>query len=151
MIWRVACCLGLAASVAEGQGPLRVLARVDAIASSPGSVQVGVGVHALASTYVRVEASGAIGRSTRGPQRTAGRLDLTSRFVFDPFGESRRAIYGIGGMSAMATGGTWEPRLVVGVGVEGRRRAGGRWALEVALGGGVRAGIVLRQARPNRR
>jgi hypothetical protein len=83
--------------------------------------------------------------------RPAGRVEATGRFVIDPFAESPRALYALGGIAAMYDGDGWAPRLLVGLGIEGRPRGNVRWSTEAVLGGGVRVGFVARRTRPNRR
>jgi hypothetical protein len=103
--------------------------------------------------YVRLESTLAGGLATRdGITRGAARGDAVARFVLDPLRETRRGLYGIGGVSLMYDGfERWRPRLVAGIGLEGRERHGRVMALELALGGGARLGFVVRRARPRGR
>lgn len=127
--------------------------RLDAIGSRAATVQLGAGANIPAGLYARIGVTGAIGRAWRGGEgHAAGRIDLTTRFLFDPFREARYGLYGIGGVSAMYDGvEQWRSRVVVGLGVEGRPSHGLVGALELALGGGVRAGLVVRRPRSGRR
>ena len=115
-------------------------------------MQLGAGLIVPAGTYLRTEWVAAAGAARVDDEtRMAGRVDGLVRFVIDPFGESRRAVHALGGVSAMYDGVEWQPRLVAGLGFEGRPRGAVRWAAEVAVGGGVRIGVVARRVRPNRR
>lgn len=132
---------------------LQLGARADAIASRAPTAQLGIGGNVAAGLYARIEGTLAAGlANSDGQSRGAARADLVARFVLDPFAESRLGVYALGGMSAMYDGfERWRPQVVLGLGIEARPRHGRAVALEVALGGGVRAGLVVRRARPARR
>ncbi len=140
--------------VAQGQAPPgpRALVRLDGIAAARPMVQLGTGFHVVTGTYTRLElvAAGGISRDDGGTC-AVWRADAVTRFLLDPFGESRVGLYGLAGGSGMYDGTKWRPRLVLGLGLEGRRAGRAMWSGELALGGGVRAGAVLRRTRANRR
>jgi hypothetical protein len=113
---------------------------------------VGVGANVPAGYYVRVGLEGAVGAIARsGKTGDAAKIDLTTRFLFDPFAEQRVGWYGGGGVTAVHDGNEWRPYLMLLVGREGP--TAGRWrsAIEAGVGGGVRLGVVLRSARVNGR
>jgi hypothetical protein len=142
----------LAAQAPRPQGTVRPFARLDVIAATNSSLQVGAGMAVPAGTYVRAEVTAAAGAMRRHHEtRRTGRVDVAARFVIDPFAESRRAVHAIGGLSAMHDGREWQPRLMAGIGVEGPARGAVRWSTELVVGGGLRVGIVARRSRPNRR
>jgi hypothetical protein len=102
---------------------------------------------------VRLGASLAAGPEWRDGQAVASaRLDLTARYLFDPFHEIPWAPYAGGGFTS-----TRDDRarlrgyLLVVAGVEGPAYRGWRTAVEAGLGDGFRLGIVLRRARANAR
>lgn len=112
---------------------------------------LGVGVNLRAGYYVRL--GGAIAAGViRGPDNVwvgAPRLDVTARFLLDPFGERPRALYGGAGVSVIrVAGGNATTTLLLVAGLEGRRRRTITPAIELGLGGGVRLGVVLRRTRP---
>jgi hypothetical protein len=77
------------------------------------------------------------------------RLEVTGRFLLDPFAERRRGLYAGGGVVVRHDGdANPDARLVLLVGVEGEPRVRRIRSLEIALGGGVRVGLVIRRARP---
>lgn len=121
-----------------------------------GALLIGGGVNVPAGYYVRIglDAAGGL-RSERASGGAASngmaRLDLTARFLLDPFAEQRIGWYGGGGLAALHDGSGWRPYLTLVAGREGP--TAGRWrsALELSVGGGVRLGAVLRRARANGR
>lgn len=114
--------------------------------------QLGVGAGVVTGTYTRLEftVAGGVARD-HDVTRASARADIVTRFLLDPFGESRAGLYGLAGGSAGYDGQRWLPRLMVGLGLEGRRAGRAMWSGEVALGAGVRVGAVLRRTRANRR
>jgi hypothetical protein len=127
--------------------------RVDALLGGDAIVHLGGGMGWPLSTYVRlVAAAGAGARWAPAGVEPSGRADLLARFNFDPLRQSRWALYGAGGLSALwDETEDWRGRLVVLVGLEGPARGDWGTAFELGLGGGVRASVVLRRARPGRR
>ena len=127
--------------------------RVDVMNSGRGTAAlVGFGANVPAGYYVRLGLEGAVGAIARsGMLGDAAKVDLTTRFLFDPFAEQRVGWYGGGGISAVHDGNAWRPYLMLLVGREGP--TAGRWrsAVEAGVGGGVRLGVVLRSARVNGR
>lgn len=120
------------------------------LAREPGA-HLGAGLNVRAGYYVRVGAALAAGAVQRDDAVWVGapRLDLTARFLLDPFGERPRAWYGGGGVSVSQRPGE-DARAVLQllVGLEGRRRRTFTPAVELGVGGGVRLGVVLRRTRP---
>jgi len=130
-------------------------ARADVIASSATVLQLGGGVNVPAGYYVRFGIDFAGGpQFVRGRTELTARTDIVSRFLLDPFSESRRGLYGGGGVSARWTAGQgWREYLVVLAGLEGpaHSKTGWRSAIEAGFGGGTRVGVVLRRARAGSR
>lgn len=140
-------------------------ARVDAVLSPTGGVMAGLGVNVRAGWYARLGlalTAGAISTSGSAPGSTSGstsgdlaatqRLDVTARFLFDPFAEGRRALYAGAGLGAQrSASGEVEGILLGIVGVEGRSDGRIVPSVELTLGGGVRLGVVLRSKRPQGR
>jgi hypothetical protein len=123
--------------------------RLDALIARVGAIQLGAGATAVAGTYVRAGVDGALGFSRHG---LSGRIDGFARFHFDPFRQSRWAPYGGGGLS-----GRFDKRekarayLLIFLGVDGPAGGGVTPSFELGLGGGGRVGVILRQARKDRR
>lgn len=143
---------------AQRVGPPRVAGaqpevRVDALGARAPTLEFGVGANVPAGLYVRLGLLAAGGSAwRRGSSRSAARVDATTRFLLDPFRESRVGLYGVGGVSAMYDGfEKWRARLLVGFGLEGPASHGRISSLEVALGGGLRVGLVVRRSREGRR
>lgn len=128
-------------------------ARVDAVLSPAGGVMAGLGVNVRAGWYARLGlalTAGAI--STSGDLAATQRLDVTARFLFDPFAEGRRALYAGAGLGAQrSASGEVEGILLGIVGVEGRSEGRIVPSVELTLGGGARLGVVLRSKRPQGR
>lgn len=124
-------------------------ARLDGIIARVGAVQLGVGGTTVAGSYVRIGMDAALGFSRHG---LSGRIDGLARFHFDPFRQSRWAPYGGGGVS-----GRFDKEekarayLLVFLGIDGPVSGSIRPSFELGLGGGVRVGMILRQARKERR
>jgi len=123
--------------------------RLDGIIARVGAVQLGAGATAVAGNYVRIGMDGAVGFSRHG---LSGRIDGLARFHFDPFRQSRWAPYGGGGIS-----GRFDREekarayLLVFLGIDGPIIGSVTPSFELGLGGGGRVGIILRQARKERR
>ena len=123
--------------------------RADVLFGRASAVQVGAGAQIPFGYYVRMELDGAIGlRDNRvSGSRADARVDLLTRFLLDPFRQSRYGLSLGGGIGLRAEPGDHvRPVLLAALDVEGRRWSSG-WvpALQVGLGGGVRVGLVLRK------
>jgi hypothetical protein len=98
---------------------------------------------------VRIGMDGALGFSRHG---LSGRVDGLARFHFDPFRQSRWAPYGGGGVSGrFDKGEKARAYLLVFLGIDGPVSGSVSPSFELGLGGGARVGIILRQARKERR
>ena len=137
------------------QAPVRAMpqreGRLDAVVTPGGGVLAGVGVNRRFGWYARGGATLSVGAVRAGDGWAAmQRLELVSRFLFDPFGEHRRGVYGGAGVAVRhLAGDVTRPELVLVAGVEGPRV--GRASIpsvEVSLGGGLRFGMVWRRPRP---
>lgn len=129
--------------------------RAEGVAASAPSAVLGAGLNVRAGWYLRLGAALAGGavRTASDEWEPLARLDVTTRFLLDPFGERARGLYGGAGLSvAHRSGGDGlqDPVLLMLVGLEGPRTARGAWAVELGLGGGVRLAIVRRGARADR-
>ena len=123
--------------------------RVDAIdprSSSSGTLHGGVGVNLPLGYYVRLELVGGAGVTRRDSVNTnSGRVDVLSRFLLDPFGESPWGLSIGGGMSVFfASGARTREYLMVVTDLEAPPVGPIVPALQLGLGGGFRAGVVLR-------
>ncbi len=129
--------------------PVDAEMRLDGIISRVSAVQLGVGLMTTAGYYVRLGADAALGFSRHG---LSGRIDGLARFHFDPFRQSRWAPYGGGGISGrFDKGEKARAYLLVFFGIDGPVSGGVAPSFELGLGGGGRIGIILRQARSERR
>lgn len=163
---RVARTALLIAATLAGAGPLAAQQSEPAFLDAPRlewrgdlavrdvpSFDLGGGVAWRAGYYARLAVLAGAGTEWRD-QRAGGtaHVDIVSRYLLDPFRETRWGLYGGAGATVR-----WTPRerahpyLLLVAGVEGPER--GRWrpAVEFALGGGARLGIVLRRARDGAR
>ena len=124
--------------------------RLEVAPTPAAGIAAGLGVNVRAGYYARVGMHAAAGVARRGDGVVGvQRLEAVSRFLFDPFGEFPRGLYGGGGFAVRhAPGDPLRGDLVVVVGMEGplgtRRTIP---AVELALGGGARLSIVYRQRR----
>ena len=149
-------CAGSASAQVQGSGasntsakPVDAEMRLDGIISRVSTVQLGVGLMTPAGYYVRLGADGALGSSRHG---LSGRIDGLARFHFDPFRQSRWAPYGGGGISGrFDKGEKGRAYLLVFLGMDGPIEGSVTPSIELGLGGGARVGVVLRQARKDRR
>ena len=129
--------------------PVDAEMRLEGIVSRVSAAQLGVGLMTTAGYYVRVGADGALGFSQHG---LSGRLDGLARFHFDPFRQSRWAPYGGGGISGrFDKGEKARAYLLVFFGMDGPVEGSISPSFELGLGGGGRIGVILRQARKERR
>jgi hypothetical protein len=126
--------------------------RADVLFGHQPAVQLGGGVQIPLGYYVRLGVDGAVGVRVRedylpSSSRIDARMDLLTRFLLDPFRQSRYGLSLGGGIGLRAEPGDHvRPVLLAALDVEGQRWANG-WvpALQVGLGGGARVGIVLRK------
>ncbi|MDQ6634806.1 MAG: hypothetical protein M3Z10_08630 [Gemmatimonadota bacterium] len=125
--------------------------RADVLFGRQSAAQIGAGVQIPFGYYVRLGLDGAVGvRLGEGGgsrSRADARADLLTRFLLDPFRQSRYGLSLGGGIGVRAEPGDHvRPVLLAAVDVEGARWSSG-WvpALQVGLGGGARAGIMLRR------
>lgn len=143
---------GVGAQQAARGGWLKPELRVDAIVARRSAVYGGVGAHAPLGTYLRLDAVVAAGTLfAAGGSRSSARADLTARFLLDPDRRRRRGAYAGAGLSAVRERGRTRGDILILVGAESRVRHGYAPAVEFGLGGGIRAGLVLRRARADRR
>lgn len=124
--------------------------RADVLFGRQAAVQVGAGAQIPLGYYMRLGLDGAVGRrydDAAPGSRLDARVDLLTRFLLDPFRQSRYGLSVGGGIGLRAEPGDHvRPVLLAALDVEGRRWSSG-WvpALEVGLGGGARVGLVLRR------
>lgn len=127
--------------------------RADVVVARNNAFVAMVGANVPLGYYARAGAAlgaGAVWRD--GAPALAARIDVTTRFLLDPFGENAWGPYLGGGLTARRDG--WDRAdagLLLVLGVEGHRRTGWMPSAEVALGQGARLGVVLRKARRNGR
>ena len=123
--------------------------RLDAILARVSAVHFGAGVTVPMGYYVRSGIVGGIGATRNG---LSGRVDGFARFHFDPFRESRWAPYGGGGVSGRFDKGDGARAfLLLLAGLDGPIHGGMTTSVELGLGGGARVGVIIRQARRERR
>lgn len=126
--------------------------RTDLLSGPPVVSQFGAGLNIPAGYYVRVGVAAAGGVAWRGSASAgSARMDFTTRYLLDPFGELRWGVYGGAGVSVRIDESHARTYLLVVGGVEGPASHGWRTSIEAGLGGGARLGIVLRRARKNGR
>ncbi|MEX2181247.1 MAG: hypothetical protein WD771_04350 [Gemmatimonadaceae bacterium] len=124
--------------------------RLDATSARAPAVHAGAGLNVRAGLYARVGLAAALGgaRATDDRWDVSQRLDLTVRFLLDPFDERRFGLYGGAGVGARRDGSDQVVgSLLLVAGVEGGGTRGPRLAVELGLGGGARLGVVLRGRR----
>jgi hypothetical protein len=147
-------CVALSATGnAQAQAPatpkIDAEVRLDGIIARVDAIHLGVGATTVVGTYVRMGADGAVGFNRHG---LSGRVDGLARFHFDPFRQSRWAPYGGGGISGrFDKGEKARAYLLIFLGIDGPVSGSVTPSFEVGLGGGGRVGIILRQARKDRR
>jgi hypothetical protein len=139
------------AARAQTEAPLGFEGRVDAIVGHDAAAQLGAGLNFFAGYYTRIGLIAATGiekdsRASSGIQSVT-RVDVITRFLFDPFREVPRGISLGGGISVANTqNGRWRPYLVGVIDIEGQKRGPVVPALQLGLGGGARVGVILRSA-----
>ncbi|MES2178959.1 MAG: hypothetical protein V4550_13955 [Gemmatimonadota bacterium] len=124
-------------------------ARADLVRTgSRTSLQLGGGVQIPAGYYARVGILGSVAVMANGGRADRGRLDVTGRFLLDPFRQSRWGLSAGAGLSIRVPDGIDggpKPYLLAVVDLEGPRSASGiSPAFQIGLGGGLRIGAALR-------
>jgi hypothetical protein len=163
--WRLAGCASLVASALGAQSgpPLPRItneAQVNARWSRSNALEVGWSVIIPASPYIRTSLTAATGRILRDQvwQRES-RYEITTRFLLDPFRQSRYGLsFGAGAGTTNSDGlfgranplgerpQRWRPFMAVIADLELRKSAGLTPAVQVGIGSGIRAGLVVRSA-----
>lgn len=142
---------------AQEHAPIRPEVRLDATSATVQRLELGAGAAIPMGNYVRIAllAGGGLARDDRvgsragGDRVAAARADIVARFQIDPFHQSRRALYGGGGVSYLASEGErGRVYITLIAGLELRDRGHIAPTIELALGGGVRLGVALRRATP---
>lgn len=123
--------------------------RLGAPLSPSAGALAGAGLGVRAGWYARIGIGATAGVVRRGDGWQARQhLDLTARFLLDPYGERPIGLYGGAGLGLGAEGGvSSRGELLLLLGVEGAARGRVVPALEVIVGGGVRVQGVLRARR----
>jgi hypothetical protein len=127
--------------------PIAPELRVDVLDGRGTAVQGGAGIQIPMGVYVRLGVIGGLGtRWIDDEARLDGRVDVLTRFLLDPFRQSRWGLSAGAGVSVHATSGeNVQPDLLVAVDLEGPRNSHGfSPAFQVGFGGGLRGGIGLR-------
>lgn len=126
--------------------------RADGIVGRGSALQLGAGPVVPVGYYVRIGIIGAAGVVRRGGATLADeRIDVTARYLLDPFRETRDALSLGGGVSLVSEERHVRPYLVLVADLEGRRHDAWTPALQLGLGGGARVGVVLRRSRAQAR
>jgi hypothetical protein len=137
-----------AAQAQRESAPIAPEVRADYLGGRRSSVQAAAGLEIPAGWYVRVGVLAGAGLSFRAdePTRAAGRVDVLTRFLLDPFRQSRWGFSAGAGVSIRAEeGDRIRPQLLLGLDLEGpRTRHGLAPAIQVGLGGGARVGVGVR-------
>jgi hypothetical protein len=134
-------------------------ARIDARFATNNSIEAGWGYSIPLGVYVRATAIGALGKaSTDSGQLSSARVEVLSRFLLDPFRESRFGLSVGGGLGLTNSQGfatidklgmphrQWEPYLALIADLELTKSAGWQPALQVGLGNGLRVGLLFRSS-----
>lgn len=151
--------LALVASLAQAQTPVRPQPelRVDVIdvrSDRRGTLQAGAGLGLPLGYYARLGVIAAGGVTQRDDAMLgSGRLDLVTRFLFDPFREARWGLSVGGGMTVTYVAQEeWRELVLVLIDLETppvKRRIVP--AIQLGLGGGARVGVAVRPYRQGRR
>ena len=122
--------------------------RIDAIISEKRTaLQAGGGLQIPAGYYVRIGIIGAAGADVgSGGSDASARLDVTGRFLLDPFRQNRWGFSAGAGVSLRGRAhDRVRPYLVTVIDLEGPRSTNGiAPAFQLGLGGGVRIGAAMR-------
>ena len=121
--------------------------RVDALVASHAAVEVGGSLVVPQGVYARTALTAATGVVWRaGATESATRLEVTSRFLLDPFRESPYGLSIGGGLGVTnaSAGSRWRPYLAFLFDLELPRTGQVTPALQLGLGGGARLGVVFR-------
>jgi len=160
----VAVLLGFAPTPSHAQGfpggasssapsRIRTEVRVDAFAARADAVHAGFGWATDLGTYVRL--AGVLGAGVaHAEDRTAasGRVEVTGRFLLDPFRQARWGLYGATGIMARHDDGPGtRGYMTLALGLELPSERPGVTAVELGIGGGVRVAVAIRQGRRGRR
>ena len=150
----------LGAQTGPPSPPLTNELRVDARFSRHNVAEAGWSLIIPSGVYVRLALTAAGGYAWREKRWTReSRYEATSRFLLDPFRESRVGL-SIGGgvgftnsdglLSAPKAAGErsvrWRPYLAAILDLELRKTAGLTPAVQVGIGGGFRAGLLIRSS-----
>jgi len=149
----------LVASLAQAQTPARPQPelRVDVIdvrSDRRGTLQAGAGVSLPLGYYARLGVVAAGGVTQRDDTSLgSGRLDLVTRFLFDPFREARWGLSVGGGLTVTHVAQEeWRELVLVLIDLETppvKRKIVP--AIQLGLGGGTRVGVAVRPYRQGRR
>jgi hypothetical protein len=147
----------VSASTLQAQRPAPLAPRAEFRIAAPlaptAGIQAGVGAEIRAGWYARVGLGITAGWVEEGDMWVgAQEASLTARFLFDPYGERARGLYGGAGLGLRTVDGASAPAvLLVLAGIEGAAKGRVIPAFEVVLGGGVRVQGVLRMRREDGR
>ncbi len=133
---------------AQTKAPIGAEWRVDGIVGRTTALEGGFALEVPADLYVRVGVGAATGVAWRdGGTRSASRVDVVARGLFDPFRQAPVGVSLGGGVSlSNAQDGRWRPYVVMVIDIEGKRRGRIVPALQIGLGGGARIGVAIRSA-----
>lgn len=150
----------LGAQTGPPKPPLTNEARFDTRISRHNVVEAGWSLIIPTGIYVRsslTAAGGYVWRDQRWARES--RYEATSRFLLDPFRQSRFGLSVGGGIGMTNSDGflsepnalgdrsvRWRPYLAAILDMELRKTAGWTPAVQVGLGGGFRAGLMIRSS-----
>lgn len=120
--------------------------RLDYLGASTQALHVGAGISVPAGTYARVGIAAGAGPGWGNGTFTSARVDLTGRFLIDPF---RRARWGVslgGGIGMRYDAEGFRGVALLLADVEGPGRRGWIPFAGAGIGGGVRITAGLRRA-----
>jgi phosphatidylglycerophosphate synthase len=146
-------------AVLAGQGVTRdatsprLEGRLDLFTAKIDAAHAGIGLATDLGTYFRLATIVGAGVGRAGDETVpSGRIEVTGRFLLDPFRQARWGIYGGAGAMARYDDGPGTRgflTLMIGAELPGRRQ--NVTAVEVGIGSGVRLGVAIRQGRARRR